>query len=476
MRSGARQLPSAAGVGTFGHLPRRPWATAVTTFVSPLAAAAGGVLHPEKAYIVVALMVLSGAFMPLLVGYADASEKAFADPVRIQLTLSGIYIAGAGLLLWMRVFRNGRLSVPPLLILLLAYAAASFVWSVDPYLTLKRVVPLIGTTLVGVYLGARFALQGLVRLVFAACFAMTAGSLIFGLALPQYGFQLGEEFWAGLRGVFANKNTMGSIAALGILISIYHIVGDGREPDRTRFWIGAAGLALAVLCLMLSRSMSSLVASTASIAALGALRLLQRSRDPVVPATGCLVAIVLAGIVLSPGNIAVLFDMFGRDSTLTGRVALWDFAVGLIVSRPWLGYGYAVAWDKLAWYFHVAHVHNGFLQVTLDLGVLGLAFCLLFLAQLTSRCMSLLRRSCSFQATLPAALTLLVLLGNTTEVSLLAGYSLHWCLLVAVAVQTTLDLNGQRSASFVTAGSEAGAMPRRQPRIRAAQANSGPRG
>jgi O-antigen ligase len=108
-------------------------------------------------------------------------------------------------------------------------------------------------------------------------------------------------------------------------------------------------------------------------------------------------------------------------------------------------------------YFHVAHLHNGFLQVMLELGSVGLALCLVFLGQVASRCVSLLMEFPSFRSTFPAALLLLVLLHNTTEVSLLYGHSLQWCLLVFVAVQTTIDLSSRR----LTAASR---RPRLKPR------------
>lgn len=399
----------------------------------------------EKLYAIVALIVLSGAMLPLIVGYADASEKDYKNPVLIQLILSAIYAVAAALLLRMKVLTSAPLSVPMPLILLLGYATISSAWSIDPELTLKRVIPLLGMTLVGIFLATRFTLEGFLKLAFVACFVMTAASLLAGFALPQYGIQPGEASWAGLRGVFANKNTMGSIAAFAMLVSIYHIATVTRR-DLGRVWIGGVGLALAVFCLILSLSASSLIAASAALVAIVVLRVLQRSSNAVVPATMCIVPILLAGIAASQDNLRALFQAFGRDATLTGRIDLWNFASQLIADRPWLGHGYGVTWEKLAWLFRVPHVHNGFLQVALDLGFFGLALCLLLLAQVARRCLSLVWRSSSFSSTFSTPLLLVFLINNIAEVSLLAGHSLQWCLLVFVAVQTSLDLDRQRSS------------------------------
>ena len=118
-------------------------------------------------------------------------------------------------------------------------------------------------------------------------------------------------------------------------------------------------------------------------------------------------------------------------------------AIYLIEREPWCGYGYSVAWEKLGWYFKANHVHNGFLQVALDLGLIGLGLCVAFLVRVAWRCFSLLVRSEGFVATWPAAVFSLVLLGNVTEVNLLDGHTIQWCLLVFVALWTSIEVSAR---------------------------------
>lgn len=81
---------------------------------------------------------------------------------------------------------------------------------------------------------------------------------------------------------------------------------------------------------------------------------------------------------------------FGRDPTMTGRTVIWPMLVGSILKRPLLGYGFYAFWQRLAgesytvikatnWSF--GYAHNGFLEIALQLGLLGLALFFVTLIQ-----------------------------------------------------------------------------------------------
>jgi O-antigen ligase len=75
--------------------------------------------------------------------------------------------------------------------------------------------------------------------------------------------------------------------------------------------------------------------------------------------------------------LSLILSAGGRDTSLTGRDAVWAFAAAAIVQRPILGYGYAAFWSDSDWtlqalHWSPPHAHNGVLQVLLDLGGVGL--------------------------------------------------------------------------------------------------------
>jgi exopolysaccharide production protein ExoQ len=78
-------------------------------------------------------------------------------------------------------------------------------------------------------------------------------------------------------------------------------------------------------------------------------------------------------------NLSTVTQAFGRDPTLTGRTEIWRVVGQLIESNLWFGYGWNV-WaignpvgDSLrtALGFNVTHAHNGYLNVALELGLVG---------------------------------------------------------------------------------------------------------
>jgi len=84
---------------------------------------------------------------------------------------------------------------------------------------------------------------------------------------------------------------------------------------------------------------------------------------------------IIYGVIVNSG--AGLTGAVGRDSTLTGRTQLWAQLLDMSVS-PWFGEGYESFWlgnrlqvlqetgDE-----NVHQAHNGYLQVYLDLGLVG---------------------------------------------------------------------------------------------------------
>jgi O-antigen ligase len=90
------------------------------------------------------------------------------------------------------------------------------------------------------------------------------------------------------------------------------------------------------------------------------------------------------------GLLKTLAPYFTRDNAertmnLTGRVPLWDILAPEIEERPLIGAGFAAFWNPETLYlikskvgFPVVSAHNGFLEVLLSTGVIGLSLFLVF--------------------------------------------------------------------------------------------------
>jgi O-antigen ligase len=106
-----------------------------------------------------------------------------------------------------------------------------------------------------------------------------------------------------------------------------------------------------------------------------------------------MIVTVFSGVVaaLLIAKAAVIFEVLGRDVTFTGRIPLWLASWNDVLQRPWLGYGYRAYWlgpdspSQVIWYTddgrytYPSHGHNAFLDLTLELGFVGLTVFAMFL-------------------------------------------------------------------------------------------------
>jgi len=73
-----------------------------------------------------------------------------------------------------------------------------------------------------------------------------------------------------------------------------------------------------------------------------------------------------------------LLGTVGRDSTLTGRTDIWKLVLSM-AGNPWVGTGFESFWlgDRLektwnVYRFHLQEAHNGYLDLYLNLGWIGI--------------------------------------------------------------------------------------------------------
>ena len=105
------------------------------------------------------------------------------------------------------------------------------------------------------------------------------------------------------------------------------------------------------------------------------LRSLMRRQSLLHAAIAIMLCVVVYGLLLNPD--AGMIEMAGRNSTLTGRTALWaqilplggNAMFGAGYESFWLGDRLQTIWNANWW--HPNQAHNGYLQIFLDLGWAG---------------------------------------------------------------------------------------------------------
>ncbi|AAK22486.1 O-antigen ligase family protein [Caulobacter vibrioides] len=271
-----------------------------------------------------------------------------------------------------------------LLLGLLSIAVCSVLWSLQPDVTIRRLVAVVFTTLTGVLLAERFEWPKTLEVLASTYAVVVTLSFVFGLFMPAYGV-MSIDFPGAWRGVYGFKNQLGWAMSLATPTFLACALAN---PQRRRLWLGFAGAAL--LLIVLSTSKTALVSCLAGLAFMPLIALCRIG--PALGTTALLAAVSVVALVGAVYALApeLVFELIGRDATFTGRTLIWDAISRQIEQRPLTGYGYGAVWDDLsgwgpvAWIsndqgFKIFSAHNTVLGVWLELGLIGVTAWLMLL-------------------------------------------------------------------------------------------------
>ncbi|HEX8692865.1 MAG TPA: O-antigen ligase family protein [Longimicrobium sp.] len=391
----------------------------------------------ERVYAVVLLLVFSSAVLPLLNGSADgAANLEEGDPHRqaIRAALFALALVFTFLRPPGEVFAAALRS--PATLLLVGLALASAAWSEFPDITLRRAVAVAGTTFCGFWLAGRFRGREFLPILGWALGIAAVLSVAFAVLLPGLGIHH-DELDGAWRGVFQHKNGMGRVMALGTLTFLLLAQRPGAS-GRRRAYLALAALSVALV--LLSRSASSLVALGVLLALVPLYRTLASRSAWLVPAAIAVALPVTALVLFVASDPQAALGLLGKDASLTGRTELWGSAAASLQDRLLGGYGYDAFWQlnahALTIYAAVGwepwHAHNGFLDLGLELGVVGIVLFAAAFFGAVRRATGAVLAGAREEGLWMLSFLSFMLLGNLTESSILAQ-NLHWLLFVATA-------------------------------------------
>jgi O-antigen ligase len=335
---------------------------------------------------------------------SGAGQNLWNKVIWITLFVGSVYFIARRSALWVEVLRK----INPFYIGYLALATLSVAWSIEPAATVPRVFRLFVTLLcftaftLSNWRPDRF--QILVRTLLGT---VLVGSVVFAIALPQYGVQKFHDYSAAiansfyvskdlqpmlkpvLRGLTFGKNQMGQLASLGVIFWFHAWL----EKSTKTLWILLCGGA-AVICLIWAHSSTSIIAAAFSIPLMLMLRHWPKWLRRFMPYILVAFSLFMLGYSLVVLRLIPQLDFLltpitaltGKDLTFSERTAIWKIIIDHIVSSPLLGSGYSAYWVdepgspsqqfKTLLNFWPGESHNGYLEVLNDLGAIG-GLCLL---------------------------------------------------------------------------------------------------
>ncbi len=329
-----------------------------------------------------------------------------------------------------------------LLIALLALAAVSSLWSEVAGFTFRRSLVLSASTILGVYLGMRFTMRDLIKMLCAAGAIAAASSLIVIWLRPDFGISGGAT--AGdWQGIFGQKNTLGGFMALSTIAFVFSWL-DEKEFRK----LYAAGAVLCFGLLILSKDTTATLLTPLLLATIPVFNYARKHSLRAIFGVSIVSGIIMAAVVF-----VLFFDvnqalsLLDKDISLSGRTDIWPLVWHKFLAHPFLGYGYSAFWlgqngrqSAYIWsilHWPVPHSHNGFLDVLADLGLAGFTLFWLGYVMCFRQALKCARLSKSLIGLFPLVYFSFVIVFNISEGSILKQESLIWVLYAATWVLTT---------------------------------------
>ncbi|UTP40087.1 O-antigen ligase family protein [Phenylobacterium sp. LH3H17] len=317
-------------------------------------------------------------------------------------------------------------------LVLVGWAGASVMWSIEPDVTLRRAIALAATTLMGLYLASSLGGRRFAELVALTMLLLALGSYFVCLAVPKMG--VSQDINAGTwRGLWYEKNEMG---AMMVYASLAAVAAFLTNPRRRLLWGGA--LVLFIGLIIMTRSATSFLSLLIVLggATVFAFMRLGRAASVVAIWLGVTGMSALAGLYLFAPTL--FYAALGKDATFTGRTDIWNAVLRAHEAEPVLGYGYAAFWgrqsdianwirDALQW--RVPSAHNGWLDLLIQLGLVGVGiFAAIFAISLLTAVVRHQRLGDGYWATLFLAV---YSLQTMSESIILVHNNLSWVFAVA---------------------------------------------
>jgi exopolysaccharide production protein ExoQ len=280
------------------------------------------------------------------------------------------------------------------LVILIIFMLVSILWSNIPYISFKRWTREFQAVLMAFVVHSepspRQAMESILR---RTTYVLIPFSLLLIKYFPVYGRMYGR--WSGKEewiGVALQKNGLGRLCLITIFFLIWSLIRR-RQGNNPSIWKYQTYLEIFVLLISfyLLRGPGGAYSAT-SVTALGIGLLvylgfyLMKKFGTTLNAGPLMIIvaiIIIYGIVtLYAGGSSLRFyvSSVGRDATLTGRTDIWARLLPIAMQRPIIGGAFGSFWtSKTRETIGVTEAHNGYLDVLLSLGFVGILLVSMFL-------------------------------------------------------------------------------------------------
>jgi len=270
------------------------------------------------------------------------------------------------------------------------FGAISILWSDFPFVSFKRWIKALGNVIMAlVILTEERPYEAIGVILRRLTFLLIPLSVLFIKYYPD----LGRAYhWDGTQmftGVTSQKNSLGQICLISGTYFCWSLLLYQREwiALRQRLHLSACLILISMIVWLFykANSATSFVCMAVAIGLFLFSRKFRVDSKPRRILHFGIACILLFGLLeLTFDVTAAVITMLGRDSTLTTRVPMWNQLLSM-VKNPIFGFGYESFWlgdrqqiIRKTWGI-AFNAHNGYLEMYLNLGLIGVSFMLIWI-------------------------------------------------------------------------------------------------
>lgn len=261
------------------------------------------------------------------------------------------------------------------------FGAVSFIWSDYPFVSFKRWFKASGTLIMALVVLTEIRPYITIGVILKRlAFILIPLSVLFIIYYPALGraYHMGQPMYTG---VGDSKNSLGSLCMLaGIYFSWNLLLGrrdENQTGQRLHFSIYVIILPMIIWLFYMANSATSLTSTVFALCLFMLARLPVFSREPRKIMIIGIVSVVVFGIMeLTFGLKDTIITMLGRRPDFTDRTYLWDSYLSLVIN-PIFGYGFEMFYTSVLKQGKIKEfvpAHNGYLEMYLNLGIIGILF------------------------------------------------------------------------------------------------------
>jgi len=302
--------------------------------------------------------------------------------VFMLLMVVGLFILSRRKIEWSKVMKSNVW-----LFLMFFYFGVSILWSDFPVVSLKRWIKAIGDLIMILIVLTESDPAESIKSLFKRCaYVLIPLSILFIKYYPH----LGRTYvsWTGtvvtFTGVATNKNSLGALCLVCGLFFFWNLqtmwLKRNINISKKEVFVHVLFLCMIVWLLKLSDSATSLATFIIGVCIFIWTELPKVKRNKI-HIKIFIVFLILLLLQISFDIKNLFISILGRETTLTGRTDLWKELINM-GTNPFIGTGYESFWLgsrlKKIWLMDnigiVNQAHNGYLEIYLNLGLIGLFF------------------------------------------------------------------------------------------------------